>query len=42
MKESKDNQKASKAAEKVRPEIMAHFQASLKKNRRLGELLGKS
>ena len=42
MKERKDNQKASKAEEKVRPEIMAHFYASLKKNWRLIELLGKS
>jgi hypothetical protein len=29
----------SKAREKVRPEVMAHFQASLEKNRRLYELL---
>ena len=28
--------------ERVRPEVMAHFQASLEKNRRLGELLGES
>ncbi|MCY4108864.1 MAG: hypothetical protein OXG11_07545 [Chloroflexi bacterium] len=27
---------------KVRPDTMAHFRASLEKNRRLGELLGKS
>ena len=27
---------------KVRPEMMAHFRASLEKNRRLGELLAKS
>ena len=26
----------------VRPEMMAHFYASLERNRRLGELLGKS
>ncbi len=26
----------------VRPEVMAHFYASLEKNRRLGELLAKS
>ena len=26
---------------KVRPEVMAHFQASVEKNRRLGELLAK-
>ena len=32
----------NKARERVRPEVMAHFQASLEKNRRLGELLGKS
>ncbi len=32
----------SRARQKVRPEVMAHFQASLEKNRRLGELLGKS
>ncbi len=28
--------------QKVRPEVMAHFRASLEKNRRLGELLAKS
>ena len=27
------------AKEKVRPEVMAHFRASVEKNRRLGELL---
>ena len=32
----------SRANQHVRPEVMAHFQASLEKNRRLGELLGKS
>ncbi|MCY4113489.1 MAG: hypothetical protein OXG33_06055 [Chloroflexi bacterium] len=32
----------SRASQRVRPEVMAHFQASLEKNRRLGELLGKS
>ncbi|MDE2990634.1 MAG: hypothetical protein OXU21_06170 [Chloroflexota bacterium] len=32
----------SRANQRVRPEVMAHFQASLEKNRRLGELLGKS
>ena len=32
----------NKAQQKVRPEMMAHFQASLEKNRRLGELLAKS
>ncbi len=32
----------SKAAGKVRPEFMAHFRASLERNRRLGELLAKS
>ena len=32
----------SKAQERVRPEFMGHFYASLEKNRRLGELLGKS
>ena len=42
MKERKDNQKANKVAENVRPETMAHFKASLEKNRRLAELLGKS
>lgn len=26
----------------VRPEVMAHFHASLERNRRLGELLAKS
>lgn len=31
-----------KRRERVRPEMMAHFYASLEKNRRLGELLGKS
>ena len=40
MKERKDNQKVNKA--NVRPETMAHFKASLEKNRRLVELLGKS
>ncbi len=32
----------SKDRQRIRPEVMAHFQASLEKNRRLGELLGKS
>ena len=32
----------SKARGKVRPEVMAHFRASLERNRRLGELLAKS
>ena len=32
----------NRAQQKVRPEMMAHFQASLEKNRRLGELLAKS
>ena len=32
----------SRTHPKVRPEMMAHFQASLEKNRRLGELLAKS
>ena len=32
----------SKRQERLRPEMMAHFYASLEKNRRLGELLGKS
>ena len=32
----------SKAAPKVRPEVMAHFRASLERNRRLGELLAQS
>ena len=32
----------SKAMGKVRPEVMAHFRASLERNRRLGELLAKS
>ncbi len=32
----------NRASQRVRPEVMAHFQASLEKNRRLGELLGKS
>ena len=31
----------SNAQNKVRPEVMAHFQASVEKNRRLGELLAK-
>ena len=30
-----------KARERVRPEVMAHFQASLEKNRHLMELLAK-
>ena len=29
----------SKAQQNVRPEVMAHFRASLAKNRRLGEVL---
>ena len=32
----------SKTQERVRPGFMGHFYASLEKNRRLGELLGKS
>ena len=32
----------SKTGQQVRPDTMAHFRASLEKNRRLGELLGKS
>ena len=32
----------SKTQERVRPEFMGHFYASLEKNRRMGELLGKS
>ena len=32
----------SRASQQVRPEVMAHFEASLEKNRRLGELLGES
>ena len=32
----------SKTQERVRPEFMDHFYASLERNRRLGELLGKS
>ena len=32
----------SRDRERVRPEFMGHFKASLEKNRRLGELLGKS
>ena len=32
----------SKARPNVRPEFMAHFRASLERNRRLGELLAKS
>jgi len=32
----------SKNQERVRPTVMGHFYASLEKNRRLGELLGKS
>ena len=32
----------SKIQERVRPEFMGHFNASLERNRRLGELLGKS
>lgn len=30
---------ASQEEPKVRPEVMAHYQASVEKNRRLGELL---
>lgn len=33
------NYMASKEQERVRPEMMAHFRASLEHNRRLGELL---
>ena len=32
----------SKSQQKVRPEFMSHFRASLERNRRLGELLAKS
>ena len=32
----------SKSQERVRPEVMAHYQASLERNRRLGELLADS
>ena len=32
----------NKNQERVRPAVMGHFYASLEKNRRLGELLGKS
>ena len=32
----------SKNQERVRPAFMGHFYASLEKNQRLGELLGKS
>ena len=32
----------AKAQGKVRPEVMAHFRASLERNRRLGELLADS
>ena len=32
----------SKRQERVRPEFLGHFNASLEKNRRLGEMLGKS
>ncbi len=32
----------SKNQERVRPAVMGHFYASLERNRRLGELLGKS
>ena len=32
----------SKNQERIRPAVMGHFYASLEKNRRLGELLGKS
>ena len=32
----------SKNQERVRPEFMGHFNASLEKNRRLGEMLSKS
>ena len=38
MQEYLDN----KTQGKVRPEVMAHFHASLERNRRLGELLAKS
>ena len=31
-----------KNQERVRPAVMGHFRASLERNRRLGELLGKS
>ena len=31
-----------RANNRVRPEVMAHFRASLERNRRLGELLAKS
>lgn len=38
MQEYLDN----KAQSRVRPEVMAHFRASLERNRRLGELLADS
>ena len=38
MQEYLDN----KARKQVRPEVMAHFRASLERNRRLGELLADS
>ena len=38
MREYLDN----KTRGKVRPEVMAHFRASLERHRRLGELLAKS
>ena len=33
---------AGRAGKNVRPEVMAHFRASVKRNRRLMELLAKS
>ncbi len=32
----------ARGQQNVRPEVMAHFHASLERNRRLGELLAKS
>ena len=36
------DKKNADTSSKVRPDTMEHFRASLKKNRRLAELLGKS
>ena len=42
MEEAMANYIEAKNAGKIRPQFMAHFRASLERNRRLGELLAKT
>ena len=42
LEDAMSNYIESREGQKVRPEMMAHFHASLERNRRLGELLAKS